>query len=186
MHFASRALLVLAQDRGRVAGVGWQLHDRLRRHHVAVDVTTPSRDTVASDHDVVVIGAAVGSGFHRRAIAHYVARNRASLDRVPSALFLVAGAGASAPGHVLQAFERAVAWRPTTAGTVVYRRLDRRARTMVIDVLRSLSGARETDRIDEVEELADAVRQAATYSRTRTRSRSGAHLGVLELPSRAR
>ena len=67
------------------------LADVIRSHgHEAfpVDVERASAPT-PDGHDAVIVGGSIHMGRHERNVVHYVRRNRAALERLPSAFFSV-------------------------------------------------------------------------------------------------
>src|SRR6476620_8450870 len=76
-------------------------------------------DALPDGYDAVIVGASVHVGKHEGAVTDFVKANRATLERLPSALFSVSlaahGDEENAEGYV-EKFEQETGWRPSHVG----------------------------------------------------------------------
>ncbi len=106
---------------GQTAKIAEFVADVVRAHGyeaLAVDVKHAG-GTIPDGYDAVIVGASVHIGKHEDYVRDFVKKNRAVLDRLPSALFSVSlsahGDAENAEGYV-EKFEDETGWRPAQVG----------------------------------------------------------------------
>ena len=106
---------------GQTAKIAEFIADVIRAHgHDAETVDIKhSGDAVPDGYDAVIVGASIHMGKHEDYVRDFVEKNRATLERVPSALFSVSlaahGDTENAESYV-ENFEDETGWRPAQVG----------------------------------------------------------------------
>jgi menaquinone-dependent protoporphyrinogen oxidase len=130
----ARILIVYGTTEGHTATIADRMASAIRAagHDVEVrDAKEVRKETVTGEIDGIIVGGSVHAGEHQSGVREFVKRNRALLDRVPSAFFSVSLAAHDADAESatelqtnLEKFFRETAWRPkrveTIAGALVY------------------------------------------------------------------
>lgn len=113
----TRIYIPYGTTEGQTAKIAQYIADVIRDHGHEADAVRVdgSVDTVPDGYDGVIVGASIHMGKHDKHVRDFVTRNRAALERIPSALFSVSLA---AHGDVEEArsyveeFEQETGWRP--------------------------------------------------------------------------
>ena len=128
-----RVLIAYGTTEGQTGRIAEYLAKVIRSHgHEAVPVDVERASAPRPDgYDAVIVGGSIHMGRHERNVVHYVRRNRAALERLPSAFFSVSLAAhdntdeahKEVEGYV-QKFIRQTGWRPLIvelfAGALLY------------------------------------------------------------------
>lgn len=106
---------------GQTAQIAEYIAELIRAHgHMAeaADIKR-SGDALPDGYDAVIVAASVHMGKHEGHVSDFVKKNRAELERLPSALVSVSlaahGDAESAEGYV-EKFEAETGWRPAHVG----------------------------------------------------------------------
>jgi menaquinone-dependent protoporphyrinogen oxidase len=123
-----RILLVYGTRYGQTAKIAERIREALSEHYHDVVVANASADggtLDAAGFDGVIVGASVVGGLHQSAVQDFVARNRTTLNAVPSAFFSVSGSAGSADAGVraeavvlLNKFLTATGWSPRVTAAI--------------------------------------------------------------------
>ena len=106
---------------GQTAQVAEYVAELIRAHGHQAETADLKRsgDTLPAGYDGVIVAASVHMGKHEGHVTDFVKKNRAELDRLPSALMSVSlaahGDEAEAEGYV-EKFEEETGWRPAHVG----------------------------------------------------------------------
>ncbi len=128
-----RVLIAYGTSEGQTGRIAEHLANVIRSHgHQAFPVDVERASAPPPDgYDAVIVGASIHMGKHERNVVHYVRRNRAALERLPSAFFSVSLAARDntdeahkeAEGYV-EKFIQQTGWRPLMvelfAGALLY------------------------------------------------------------------
>ena len=106
-----------------------------------------SSDVSLSGYDAVIIGGSIHMGKHQDDVVDFVRKNRADLERLPSAFFSVSLAAngdlANAEAYV-ENFTQATGWRPANvglfSGALLYRQYGLLKRFMMKRIVRDKPG----------------------------------------------
>jgi len=106
-----------------------------------------SQDISLDDYDGVIIGGSIHMGKHQQDIVNFVRKNRAALERLPSAFFSVSLAAsgdlANAEAYV-ENFAQETGWRPAKVGlfrgALLYRQYGFLKRFMMKRIVRGKPG----------------------------------------------
>lgn len=150
----STVLIVYASKFGQTAKIATRIAARLGVSGIAAETCEVSEMRGrALDADLVAVGASVHGGKHLGAIAKFVQRRRAELDRVPTAFFSVSMAARREPAtaqEYIAGFMKQTGWRPTLfaafAGGLAYRRYGWLMRWMMKRISRSHGDETDTSR----------------------------------------
>ena len=120
-----RVLIAYGTSEGQTGRIAEYLADVIRSHGqeaFLVDVERASAPP-PDGYDAVIVGASIHMGRHERNVVHYVRRNRAALERLPSAFFSVSLAAhdktEQAHNEVegyIDKFIQQTGWRPHRVG----------------------------------------------------------------------
>lgn len=143
-----------ATTEGQTAKIAEYIAEVMRAHgHEAhtMDIKR-SGDAVPAGYDGVIVGASIHMGKHDKSVSDYVRKNRATLERLPSALFSVSlaahGDVEEAEGYIEQ-FEKDTDWRPTRValfgGALLYTQYGFLKRQVMKKIAREKPGNLDTD-----------------------------------------
>jgi menaquinone-dependent protoporphyrinogen oxidase len=120
-----RVLIAYGTSEGQTGRIAEYLSNVIRSHgYQAFPVDVERANAPPPDgYDAVFVGASIHMGKHERNVVHYVRRNRATLERLPSAFFsvsLAAGdntdeAHKEVEGYI-EKFVQQTGWRPMMVG----------------------------------------------------------------------
>lgn len=120
-----RVLIAYGTSEGQTGRIAEYLANVIRSHGqeaFPVDVERASAPP-PDRYDAVIVGASIHMGRHERNVVHYVRRNRATLERLPSAFFSVSLAAHdnTDEGHkevegYIEKFIQQTGWRPLMVG----------------------------------------------------------------------
>ena len=124
----AHVLIVYGTSYGQTAKIASRMQTVLADEGVRSTVIDSAEVTNAIDpdaYDGILIGASIIVGKHQAAVARFIRRHLATLNRLPSAFFSVSGAaGSPDPAEqaearrIAEAFLARLGWRPTTWTTV--------------------------------------------------------------------
>ena len=150
----TRILIGYGTTEGQTARIAEHLAKAIRSHGMEARVVDLRRSqTVDLDGcDAVIIGGSIHMGKHEDYVVDFVQRNRAALERVPSAFFSVSLAAhgdlANAEAYVAN-FEEETGWHPTQvglfSGALLYRQYGFLKRYMMKRIVRDKPGGLSTD-----------------------------------------
>jgi menaquinone-dependent protoporphyrinogen oxidase len=111
-----------------------------------------SKDISLDGYDAVIVGGSIHMGKHAEYVGDFVRKNRAALDRIPSAFFSVSlaahGDMDNARAYV-ENFEKETGWRPTQvgylSGALLYRQYGFFKRWMMTRIVRDKPGSLSLD-----------------------------------------
>ena len=139
---------------GQTARIADQLADGMRSHGFEVDAVdlTQSSNVQLDGYEAVIVGGSIHMGKHQEEVADFVRKNRAALERLPSAFFSVSlaahGDMANAEAYVTN-FEQQTGWHPTKvglfSGSLLYRQYGFLKRYMMKRIVRDKPGILSTD-----------------------------------------
>jgi menaquinone-dependent protoporphyrinogen oxidase len=120
-----RVLIAYGTSEGQTGRIAEYLANVIRSHgHQAFPVDVERASAPPPDgYDAVIVGGSIHMGTHERNVVHYVRRNRAALESLPSAFFSVSLAARDntdeahkeVEGYV-EKFIQQTGWRPLTVG----------------------------------------------------------------------
>jgi menaquinone-dependent protoporphyrinogen oxidase len=150
----TKILISYGTTEGHTARIANSIADDIRgRGHVAdaVDLKRP-QDGLLDGYDAVIIGGSIHMGKHEEYVHDFVLKNRAALERLPSAFFSVSlaahGDMANAQAYV-ENFEQETGWRPAQiglfSGALPYRKYGFFKRLMMKKIVSSKPGNLSTD-----------------------------------------
>lgn len=130
----ARILIVYGTNEGHTAAIAARMAEAIRRdgHDVDVrDVRDVRKQEIQPGYDGVIVGGSVHAGEHQSSVREFVKRNRALLERLPSAFFSVSLTAADPDEEaaadtqaMIDKFIRETGWRPhrveKIAGALVY------------------------------------------------------------------
>jgi len=150
----SRILIGYGTTEGQAARIAEHLAKAIGSHGVEARVADLKRSgNVDLDScDAVIIGGSIHMGKHEGYVADFVRKNRAALERLPSAFFSVSLAAhgdlANAEAYVAN-FEQETRWHPTQvglfSGALLYRQYGLLKRYMMKRIVRDKPGGLSTD-----------------------------------------
>jgi len=168
----SRILIAYASSFGQTRKIASTLATELRsRGHEVELADALLAPPPVEDYDAVVIGSRIQFGLHARPLLEYVADNRAELHEIPSYLFVVSMAAASAtsadPNGYIAKLLAITHWQPriavAIAGGLPYRSYNWFLRFVMKRISRSAGHSTDTHHDHEytdwarVEQLADDI-----------------------------
>jgi menaquinone-dependent protoporphyrinogen oxidase len=111
-----------------------------------------AKDVSLERYDAVIVGGSIHMGKHEEYVVDFVRKNRATLDRLPSAFFSVSlaahGDTENARAYV-ENFEQETGWRPTQvslfSGALLYRQYGFLKRLMMKKIVSDKPGNLSTD-----------------------------------------
>lgn len=150
----ARIAIPYGTTEGQTARIAEYIADVIRDHGheaQAVDIKRSGGD-LPDGYDGVVVGASIHMGKHDKHVGDYVGKNRAALERVPSAFFSVSLAAhgdlEEAEGYV-EAFEQETGWRPAMValfgGALLYTQYGFVKRRVMKKIAQDKPGALGTD-----------------------------------------
>jgi menaquinone-dependent protoporphyrinogen oxidase len=150
----TKILIAYATTEGQTAQIADRLADVIRKRGVeaeALDLKR-SKDVSLDGYDAVIVGGSIHMGKHQEDVADFVRKNRAVLERRPSAFFSVSlaahGDMANAEAYV-ENFEQQTGWHPTKvglfSGALLYRKYGLLKRYMMKRIVRDKPGGVSTD-----------------------------------------
>ena len=113
----ARIVLVYGTTEGQTGRIAVFLGEVIRAAGTEIDIVDLKRADLPrlDDYDGVIVGASIHMGKHEKYVADFVRRNRAVIDRRPSAFFSVSLAAhgdiENAERYVAE-FEEETGWRP--------------------------------------------------------------------------
>lgn len=150
----TRILIGYGTTEGQTARIAAHLAKAIRSHEVEARVVDlkRSQNVDLDSCDAVIIGGSIHMGKHEEYVADFVQKNRAALERLPSALFSVSLAAhgdlANAEAYVAN-FEQETGWHPTQVGlfggALRYRQYGLLKRYMMKRIVRDKPGGLSTD-----------------------------------------
>jgi menaquinone-dependent protoporphyrinogen oxidase len=146
----TKILIAYGTTEGQTAQIADHLAGMIRGRGFEVEALNlkQSRDNVALDgYNAVIIGGSVHMGKHQEDVVDFVRKNRADLERLPSAFFSVSLAAsgdlANAEAYV-ENFAQQAGWRPTKvglfSGALLYRQYGFIKRYMMKRIVRDKPG----------------------------------------------
>ena len=113
----ARIALVYGTAEGQTGRIAAFLGESIRAYGSDVDIVDLKRSDLPrlEDYDGVIVGASIHMGKHEGYVADFVRRNRAVMDRLPSAFFsvsLAAHGDVDNAERYVEEFERETGWRP--------------------------------------------------------------------------
>jgi menaquinone-dependent protoporphyrinogen oxidase len=150
----TKILIAYATTEGQTAQIADRLADVIRKRGVeaeALDLKR-SKDVSLDGYDAVIVGGSIHMGKHQEHVTDFVRKNRAVLERRPSAFFSVSlaahGDMANAEAYV-ENFEQQTGWHPTKvglfSGALLYRKYGLLKRYMMKRIVRDKPGGVSTD-----------------------------------------
>jgi menaquinone-dependent protoporphyrinogen oxidase len=150
----TKILIAYGTTEGQTAQIADRLADVIRKRGVeaeALDLKR-SKDVSLDGYDAVIVGGSIHMGKHQEDVADFVRKNRAVLERRPSAFFSVSlaahGDMANAEAYV-ENFEQQTGWHPTKvglfSGALLYRKYGLLKRYMMKRIVRDKPGGVSTD-----------------------------------------
>jgi menaquinone-dependent protoporphyrinogen oxidase len=150
----TKILIAYGTTEGQTARIADQLAGVIRSRGFesqAVDLKR-SNDFPLHAYDAVIVGGSIHMGKHQDDVADFVRKNRAALERLPSAFFSVSLAAhgdiENAEAYVAN-FEQQTGWRPAKiglfSGALLYRKYGLLKRYMMKRIVRDKPGDVSTD-----------------------------------------
>jgi len=150
----ARILVAYGTTEGQTTKIAEYIADVIRGHRNAADAVNikHSGDTVPVGYDAVIVGASIHMGKHENYVGDFVRQNRATLERLPSALFSVSlaarGDMANAQAYV-DNFQQETGWHPAHvglfAGALLYTQYGVIKRYMMKRIVRDKPGSLSLD-----------------------------------------
>ena len=145
----TKILISYGTTEGHTARIAECIADGVRgRGHVAnaVDLKRP-QDGLLDGYDATILGGSIHMGKHQEDVVEFVRKNRADLERLPSAFFSVSlaanGDQANAEAYV-ENFVQQTGWRPAEVGlfggALLYRQYGILKRYMMKRIVRDKPG----------------------------------------------
>lgn len=165
----AKILVAYGTTEGQTAKIADYIVDVIRGRGTDADAVNikHSGDAVPAGYDAVIVGASIHMGKHENYVRDFVRQNRATLERLPSALFSVSlaahGDMANAQAYV-DNFQHETGWHPahvgTFAGALLYTQYGFLKRYMMKRIVRDKPGdlSLDTSR-DHVYTEWDSVKQ---------------------------
>jgi menaquinone-dependent protoporphyrinogen oxidase len=172
----TKILIGYGTTEGQTARIAKYIADVIRGqgHQAQVLDLKQSSDVPLDRTDAVVIGGSIHMGKHEESVGDFVRKNRATLERLPSAFFSVSlaahGDMENARAYV-ENFERQTGWRPTQVGyfggALLYRQYGIIKRLMMKRIVRDKPGnlSLDTSRDHEYTQWDDVTRFAEDFLR---------------------
>ena len=150
----AKILIGYGTTEGQTARIADHLAEAVRSHGLEAHVLDlkGSKDVPLEGYDAVIVGGSIHMGKHEEYVVDFVRKNRATLERLPSAFFSVSLA---AHGDVdnarayVENFEQETGWRPTQvglfSGALLYRQYGFLKRLMMKKIVTDKPGSLSTD-----------------------------------------
>ena len=150
----TKILIGYGTTEGQTARIAHHLAEAVRSHGLEAQVLDlkGSKDVPLEGYDAVIVGGSIHMGKHEEYVVDFVRKNRAALERLPSAFFSVSLA---AHGDVdnarayVENFEQETGWRPTQvglfSGALLYRQYGFLKRLMMKKIVTDKPGSLSTD-----------------------------------------
>jgi menaquinone-dependent protoporphyrinogen oxidase len=150
----TKILIAYGTTEGQTARIADHIADVIRNHGIeaqALDLKQ-SKDLSLNDYDGVIVGGSIHMGKHQEDVADFVQKNRAVLERLPSAFFSVSlaahGDMENAEAYVAN-FQQQTGWHPTKvglfSGALLYRKYGFLKRYMMKRIVRDKPGGLSAD-----------------------------------------
>ena len=150
----TRILIGYGTTEGQTARIADHLAEAVRSHGVEAHAMNlkESKDLSLEGYDAVIVGGSIHMGKHEEYVVDFVRKNRATLDRLPSAFLSVSlaahGDTENARAYV-ENFEQESGWRPTQVGlfggALLYRQYGFLKRLMMKKIVSDKPGNLSTD-----------------------------------------
>ena len=150
----TKILIGYGTTEGQSARIADYLAEAVRSHGVEAYAMNlkGSKDVSLEDYDAVIVGGSIHMGKHEEYVIDFVRKNRAGLERLPSAFFSVSlaahGDTENARAYV-ENFEQQSGWRPTQvglfSGALLYRQYGFLKRLMMKKIVGDKPGNLSTD-----------------------------------------
>jgi menaquinone-dependent protoporphyrinogen oxidase len=150
----TKIVIAYGTTEGQTARIADHIADAVRNRGVEADAIDlkRSKDVSLDGCDAVIVGGSIHMGKHQKDVADFVQRNRAVLERLPSAFFSVSLAAhgdlENAEAYV-ENFKQQTGWRPTKVGlfggALLYRKYGFLKRYMMKRIVRDKPGGVSTD-----------------------------------------
>jgi menaquinone-dependent protoporphyrinogen oxidase len=150
----TKILIGYGTTEGQTARIADHLAEAVRSHGLEAQVLDlkGAKDVSLERYDAVIVGGSIHMGKHEEYIVDFVGKNRATLERLPSAFFSVSlaahGDTENARAYV-ENFEQATGWRPTQvglfSGALLYRQYGFLKRLMMKKIVSDKPGNLSTD-----------------------------------------
>jgi menaquinone-dependent protoporphyrinogen oxidase len=169
-----KILIAYGTTEGQTARIAECIADVIRRQGHEADALDleRSRDAVMDSYDAVIVGGSIHMGKHDEHVRDFVRRNRAALERLPSAFFSVSlaahGDTENARAYV-ETFEQQTGWRPADVGffggALLYRQYGFLGRFLMKRIVHSKPGnlSLDTSRDHEYTEWHEVKRFAEDF-----------------------
>jgi menaquinone-dependent protoporphyrinogen oxidase len=145
----TRILIGYGTTEGQTAKIADHLAQAIRSRGFDVDAVDlkQSKDVRLAGYDAVIVGGSIHMGKHQEDVADFVSKNKADLERLPSAFFSVSLAAngdlTNAEAYV-ENFVQQTGWRPTKvglfSGALLYRQYGFLKRFMMKRIVRDKPG----------------------------------------------
>jgi menaquinone-dependent protoporphyrinogen oxidase len=145
----TKILIAYGTTEGQTARIADQLAEVMRNRGVEADSLNLklSQGVAIGGYDAVVVGSSIHMGKHQEDVVEFVRKNRADLDRLPSAFFSVSLAAngdlQNAEAYV-ENFVQETGWRPSKvglfSGALLYRQYGFLKRYMMKRIVRDKPG----------------------------------------------
>jgi menaquinone-dependent protoporphyrinogen oxidase len=150
----TKILIGYGTTEGQTARIADHLARAVRSHGLEAQVLDlkGSKEVSLDGYDAVIVGGSIHMGKHEEYVVDFVRKNRATLDRLPSAFFSVSlaahGDTENARAYV-ENFEQESGWRPTQvglfSGALLYRQYGFLKRLMMKKIVSDKPGNLSTD-----------------------------------------
>ena len=150
----TKILISYGTTEGHTARIAEYLADTIRGRGYLADAVDLGRaqDGLLDGYDAVILGGSIHMGKHEEYVRDFVVKNRAALERLPSAFFSVSLAAhgdiANAQAYV-ENFEHETGWKPAQVGlfggALLYRQYGFFKRLMMKKIVSSKPGGLSTD-----------------------------------------
>ena len=149
-----KILISYGTTEGHTARIAEYLADAIRGRGYLADAVDLKRaqDGLLDGYDAVILGGSIHMGKHEEYVRDFVVKNRAALERLPSAFFSVSlaahGDMTNAQAYV-ENFEHETGWKPAQvglfSGALLYRQYGFFKRLMMKKIVSSKPGGLSTD-----------------------------------------
>jgi menaquinone-dependent protoporphyrinogen oxidase len=166
----TKILITYGTTEGQTAQIADHLAGVIRDRGLEAETMNlkQSADVSVAGYDAVIIGGSVHMGKHQEEVVDFVRKNRADLERLPSAFFSVSLAAngdlANAEAYV-ENFAQQAGWRPTKvglfSGALLYRQYGFIKRYMMKRIVRDKPGMSTDTSRDYVYTDWDQIRRFA-------------------------
>jgi menaquinone-dependent protoporphyrinogen oxidase len=144
----TKILIAYGTTEGQTAQIADHLSELMRSRGLEAHALNLNSQSVSVDgYDAVVVGGSIHMGKHQEDVVEFVRKNRADLERLPSAFFSVSLAAngdlANAEAYV-ENFVQQTGWRPSKvglfSGALLYRQYGFLKRYMMKRIVRDKPG----------------------------------------------